>query len=127
MIKKTTRTIFALWMALGLSHSLIAQSDHDHHSHGHKDGHHHDHGSKDAIHSAKKAKLVTGQGDFVFRGIKSLLLHFQKMLKSTNQKCMGVLMKTLRQESFTLEFRDMVFVPLVLTLQNGELLELMNA
>ncbi len=78
MIKKTTRTIFALWMALGLSHSLIAQSDHDHHSHGHKDGHHHDHGSKDAIHSAKKAKLVTGQGDFVFSWDQELTAAFPK-------------------------------------------------
>lgn len=78
MIKKTTLTIFALWMALGLSHSLIAQSDHDQHSHGHKHGHHHDHGSKDATQSAKKAKLVTGQGDFVFSWDQELTAAFPK-------------------------------------------------
>ena len=78
MIKKTTLTIFAISITLSLSSPLLAQSDYDHHSHGHKDGHHHDPESKDATQSVKKAKLVTGQGDFVFSWDQELTAAFPK-------------------------------------------------
>ncbi len=68
MIKRTTLTVFTILISLGLSCPLVAQSGHDHghHTHGNDDEHHHDHESKEADQSGKKAKLVTGQGDFVF-------------------------------------------------------------
>ena len=75
MIKTTTYAAFIILIFIGLSCPLVAQSDHDHYAHG-NGGHHHHSESKKADQSAKKVKLVTGQGDFIFSWDQELTAAF---------------------------------------------------
>lgn len=84
MAKRTTLSVLTTAFFLGFSCVLTAQNteDHTHHAHEHTHGnmtHHHEHGpmpSSDQI--ARRAKLVTGQGDFVFSWDQELTAAFPK-------------------------------------------------
>lgn len=71
MIKRTTGIKLLIISFLGFSYISIAQEthneDHTHHSHDHADmADNHEHGANQSDQVAKLAKLVTGQGDFIF-------------------------------------------------------------
>ncbi len=72
MIKKTTLKKFLIVCILGFSYTITAQHSHEdndltHHAHEHADvSEHQGHKHIDSDLTSKKAKLVTGQGDFIF-------------------------------------------------------------
>lgn len=86
MIKRTTLSVILILSFLGFSNLNIAQEhrknhDHTHHSHEHThsdiaDNSDHDHIQSD--HNNTLAKLVTGQGDFIFSWDQKLTAAFPK-------------------------------------------------
>ena len=71
MIKRTKRAALLIISFLGFSYTSIAQGAHDenhtHHSHDHADmADNHEHGAMPSDQIEKLAKLVTGQGEFIF-------------------------------------------------------------
>jgi hypothetical protein len=77
MIKRTTLTLFTILISLGISSTLVAQADHDHH-HGDGDGEHSHQESTVVNRTSSKAKLVTGQGDYVFSWDQELTAAFPR-------------------------------------------------
>lgn len=80
MTKITTLAVFTILITLGLSCSSKAKSDHnaEEHSHGESGEHGHSHETQDLGENGKTAKLVTGQGDFVFSWDEELTAAFPK-------------------------------------------------
>jgi len=84
MTKRTTYKVFLFASILGFSCTLMAQTTHDDHDHTHHahefasiaHNHEHDHTQSDQI--TKQAKLVTGQGAFVFSWDQDLTAAFPK-------------------------------------------------
>jgi len=84
MTKRTTYKVFLIASILGFSCTLMAQTTHDDHHHTHHahefatiaHNHEHDHTHSDQI--TKQAKLVTGQGEFVFSWDQDLTAAFPK-------------------------------------------------
>ena len=82
MFKKTKLTVFAIAYTMGLSSTLLAQNnqhlqDHTHHAHEHNnDMAHHQHGPMASDDMPLQAKLVTGQGDFIFSWDQELTAAF---------------------------------------------------
>ena len=70
MIKRTSLIVLLIISFLGFSYTSIAQgvnSDHTHHSHEHAGtAHSHEHGPMASDQNTGLAKLVTGQGEFIF-------------------------------------------------------------
>jgi hypothetical protein len=72
MIKRTTLTALLIISFLGFSYTSMAQGTHDdydytHHSHAYAGKpHNHEHGPMQSDHIARRSKLVTGQGEFIF-------------------------------------------------------------
>lgn len=72
MIKRTTLTALLIISFLGLSYTSMAQETHGvydqtHHSHDYAGiAHNHEHGPRQSDQIARRAKLVTGQGEFIF-------------------------------------------------------------
>ncbi|RAJ12283.1 NHL repeat-containing protein [Arenibacter echinorum] len=84
MFKKTTLVVLSIASTLGLSSTLLAQNnqhsqDHTHHAHEHNDvAHHHPHDPMDSDDIPKQAKLLTGQGEFIFSWDQELTAAFPK-------------------------------------------------
>ena len=80
MVKKNTLTRLLMMGFLGASFSLIAQSPNVGHTHTHETGvaHTHEHHSSPSNQNAKQAKLVTGQGEYVFSWDEDLTAAFPK-------------------------------------------------
>ena len=81
MVKKTTLTVLIIVFFLGFSYNLKAQSTHHDHEHTHSYtdmADNHAHGPMQSNQIARKAKLVTGQGDFVFSWDQELTAAFPK-------------------------------------------------
>ncbi|MCK0148158.1 hypothetical protein MWU78_21100 [Arenibacter sp. F26102] len=82
MFKKTTLAVLSIASSLGLSSTLLAQNnqhsqDHTHHTHENNDmAHHHEHGPMASDEMPKQAKLVTGQGDYIFSWDQELTAAF---------------------------------------------------
>ena len=70
MIKRTSLIVLLIISFLGFSYTSMAQgvnSDHTHHSHEHAGtAHSHEHGPMASDQNTGLAKLVTGQGEFIF-------------------------------------------------------------
>jgi hypothetical protein len=76
MVKRTALTALLIAYFLGFSATLSAQKTHDDHTHGDDHTHHanehayasveHDHPHTQSDQISQKAKLVTGQGEFIF-------------------------------------------------------------
>ncbi len=84
MIKRTTLTVLLIGSFLGFSFAAKAQNthdskDHSHHAHEHTGiVHSHEHGPMPSDHIPTQAKLVTGQGEFIFSWDKDLTAAFPK-------------------------------------------------
>ncbi len=84
MIKRTTLTVLLIISFFGIPCTLIAQTAHDDHDHTHHAdehavlAHNHEHGSMQSDQIARQAKLVTGQGDFIFSWDQELTAAFPK-------------------------------------------------
>ncbi len=87
MVKRTTLTALLIASFLGFSHTLMAQKAHDDHTHGDHTHHAHEHDYAGVAHDhtpaqsdqmLKQAKLVTGQGEFVFSWDQELTAAFPK-------------------------------------------------
>jgi len=84
MAKRMTLTIISIVSFLLFSSSSIAQSTHgdqDHSHHGHEDAliaNNHEHGQMPSDQIPQQAKLVTGQGEFIFSWDKELTAAFPK-------------------------------------------------
>lgn len=85
MANRTTSAVVLITFFIGYSCTLMAQKttgDHTHHAHEHTHGgiaHHHEHGPMASTENfAKRAKLVTGQGDFIFSWDEELTAAFPK-------------------------------------------------
>ncbi len=84
MAKRTTLTVLLIISFLGFSCNLMAQTvhddhDHTHHSHEHSVlAHNHTHDPMQSEHNPKYAKLVTGQGEFIFSWDQELTAAFPK-------------------------------------------------
>ena len=93
MFKKTTLVALSISSYLGFSCALMAQShDHDatHHSHElSATGHTHEHGPMASDEITKLAKLVTGQGEFVFSWDQKLTSAFPNDAKEFEPKMHG--------------------------------------
>ncbi|MCM4172743.1 hypothetical protein DHD32_14720 [Arenibacter sp. TNZ] len=81
MYKKTTLAVLSIASSLGLSTSLLAQNnqhsqDHTHHSHENNAIADHQHGPMASDEMPMQAKLVTGQGDFIFSWDQDLTAAF---------------------------------------------------
>jgi len=74
-MKRTEISVFAIWIAFGLSTPLLSQSQENHHTHG--NGSHH-HNELEEATSTDQVKLVTGQGDFIFSWDQQLSAVFPK-------------------------------------------------
>ncbi len=84
MIKRTSLSALLIISFLGFSHISMAQGTHDdnhhtHHSHGNAGtAHNHEHGPMPSDQISRRAKLVTGQGDFIFSFDQGLTDAFPK-------------------------------------------------
>ena len=82
MSKKTSLAGLLIIFFLGFSFSLVAQSINSSHGHlhDHENGftHSHEHNTSNSNKLEKKAKLVTGQGDYIFSWDKGLTSAFPK-------------------------------------------------
>lgn len=80
MVKKATLIILLIIFFLGLPIPLMAQSPNSGHSHTHHndEAHSHEHHSTQSNQISKQAKLVTGQGEFVFSWDQELTSAFPK-------------------------------------------------
>ena len=80
MQKRTALTVLSIVSYLGFSCTSMAQNnqqDHTHHAHEHNGiAHHHEHGPMASDDIPKQAKLVTGQGDFIFSWDQDLTAAF---------------------------------------------------
>lgn len=80
MHNKTALTVFSVVSFLGFSSTITAQNaqhDHTHHAQEHNDlAHHHPHGPISSDEIPKQAKLITGQGEFVFSWDQELTAAF---------------------------------------------------
>ncbi|MCK0191437.1 hypothetical protein [Arenibacter sp. F20364] len=82
MVKEITLTVITIVSYLGFSSALMAQSssdDHTHHAHENNDvAHHHHHGPMPSDDIPLQAKLVTGQGEYIFSWDQELTAAFPK-------------------------------------------------
>jgi len=84
MTKRTTYKVFLFASILGFSCTLMAQTTHDdqdhtHHAHEFASiAHNHEHDNTQSDQITKQAKLVTGQGEFVFSWDQDLTAAFPK-------------------------------------------------
>ncbi len=84
MTKRTTYKVFLIASILGFSCTLMAQTTHDDHDHTHHAhefagiAHNHEHTHKHFDQITTQAKLVTGQGEFVFSWDQDLTAAFPK-------------------------------------------------
>ena len=84
MTINTSTKIFTILTLVGFSYPLLAQTtndnhDHTHHAHEHASiTHHHPHPHTQTDQVVKRAKLVTGQGDFIFSWDQELTAAFPK-------------------------------------------------
>ncbi len=84
MTISTITKLFTILNIMGVSFSLLAQTaqdnhDHTHHAHEHASiAHHHPHNHSQTDQVVKRAKLVTGQGDFIFSWDQELTAAFPK-------------------------------------------------
>eukprot|EP01089_Gocevia_fonbrunei_P023235 TRINITY_DN9705_c0_g4_i1.p1 TRINITY_DN9705_c0_g4~~TRINITY_DN9705_c0_g4_i1.p1 ORF type:complete len:391 (-),score=62.10 TRINITY_DN9705_c0_g4_i1:1390-2562(-) len=82
MQKRTALTVFSIVSYLGFSCTLMGQNthhDHTHHTHDNNDmAHHHPHSPMASDEIPMQAKLLTGQGEFVFSWDQELTAAFPK-------------------------------------------------
>lgn len=93
MVNKTLNKALIMMSLMGFSFTVSAQThDHDHTHHAHEFAsiaHPHEHGSEASGQNARKAKLVTGQGDFVFSWDEALTAAFPKDAQEFEPKMHG--------------------------------------
>ena len=82
MQKRTILAVLSIVSSLGFSSNAMAQTtqhDHTHHAHEHNDmAHHHPHGPMASDEISMQAKLLTGQGEFIFSWDQDLTAAFPK-------------------------------------------------
>lgn len=84
MVKRITLTAITIVSYFGFSSALFSQTkahshDHTHHAHEHSDvAHHHHHDPMTSDETSKQAKLVTGQGEYIFSWDEELTGAFPK-------------------------------------------------
>ncbi|MEQ8219153.1 MAG: hypothetical protein RH981_13025 [Arenibacter sp.] len=82
MQKRTALKVFSIVSYLGFSCTLMAQNtqqDHTHHAHENNDmAHHHSHSPMASDENPMQAKLLTGQGEFIFSWDQELTAAFPK-------------------------------------------------